>query len=140
MRPPMRSTPATSAGVLEHVFPVLAVADLDSAVTYYTGALGFAVRWWWGGEPPARAGLARDAVELHLVRAGTPGAPAGPAVVYCHVRDVAAYHAACEARGARIAVPLGARPFGVRDFRVHDLDGNVLGFGEPLLRPDAEAP
>jgi catechol 2,3-dioxygenase-like lactoylglutathione lyase family enzyme len=125
-----------SAGELEHISPVLRVADLDAAVTYYKHALGFAVAWRWG-DPPMRAGLARDAVEVQLVQAGAPGAPAGPAVVYCQARGVAAYHAACVARGARIIVPLTDRVFGMQDFRVEDLDGNVLGFGEPI-RPSAE--
>jgi catechol 2,3-dioxygenase-like lactoylglutathione lyase family enzyme len=116
--------------VLERAFPVLAVADLEAAVAYYTGSLGFAVSWRWG-EPPVRAGLVRDAVELQLVRAGTPGAPPGPGMVYCHARGIDAYHAACVEGGADIAVPLGERAFGLRDFRVRDLDGNVLGIGEP---------
>lgn len=64
--------------VIEHVFPVLAVADLDAAPAYCTGALGYAERWRWG-TPAVRAGVARDGVELRLVRAGAPGAPAGDA-------------------------------------------------------------
>jgi len=123
-------SPIPDAVVLDQAFPVLAVADLEAATAYYTGALGFEVTWRWG-QPPVRAGVARDAVELQLVRAGTPGAPPGPAVVYCHVRGVAAYHAACAARGADISAPLVAHHFGLRDFRVRDPDGNVVGFGEP---------
>ncbi len=79
-------------------------------------------------------GVARDAVELQLVRSGTPGAPPGPAVVYCQVRGVAAYHEACAARGATISGALTSHAFGMRDFRVRDPDGNVLGFGEPTAQ------
>ena len=33
---------------LDRLFPVLAVADLDAAVEYYTVALGFHELWRWG--------------------------------------------------------------------------------------------
>lgn len=123
-------SPIPPSVVLDQAFPVLAVADLDAAVAYYVGALGFELTWRWG-EPPVRTGVARDAVGLQLVRAGTPGAPPGPAVVYCHVRGVEEYYAACAARGADVSAPLTAHDFGLRDFRVRDLDGNTVGFGEP---------
>jgi len=116
---------------LDRVFPILAVADLAAAVVYYTDVLGFHEAWRWG-DPPARVGVARDRVELQLVQAGTPGAPVGDAVVYCHVRGVDALYAECTTRGADICMPLADRGFGLRDFRVRDLDGNILGFGEPI--------
>jgi hypothetical protein len=40
------------------------------------------------------------------------------------------YYAACRAGGAVIALELGARPWGVRDFRVLDPCGNRIGFAE----------
>ena len=79
-----------------------------------------------------QVGVARDAVELQLVRVGTPGAPHGRAVVCFHVRDVAAYHAASDWQGADITETLAERIFGLKDFRVRALDGNTLGFGEPI--------
>ena len=56
---------ASSTGSCRSIgsFPVLAVADLDAAVEYCTVALGFHELWRWG-EPPVRAGVARDEVEL----------------------------------------------------------------------------
>lgn len=119
--------------VLEQAFPVLAVSDLDASAAYYAEALGFNVSWRWG-EPTVRLGVVRDAVELQLVQAGTRGAPPGPAVVYCHVRDAEAYHEACVASGARIVTALSSRDYGMRDFRVRDLDDNTIGFGERVAR------
>jgi catechol 2,3-dioxygenase-like lactoylglutathione lyase family enzyme len=115
---------------IDQAFPVLAVADLEAALRYYAAARGFREAGR-GGEPAVRAGVGRGGVELQLVRAGTPGAPPGPGVVYCHAHGVAAYHAACAAAGAAIPLPLETRVFGLRDFWVQDSDGNRLGFGEP---------
>ena len=59
-------------------------------------------------------------------------APAEASRVYFLIRGVDAYYANCVEGGADIQMPLDDRPFGVRDFRVTDRSGNVLGFGEPI--------
>jgi uncharacterized glyoxalase superfamily protein PhnB len=110
--------------------PVLAVLDLSTELGYYVEQLGFTVTWRWG-EPPVRAGVARDGLELQLVSDGR-FAPSCPSRVYFSVRDVDSLFEECLARGAMIDVELGDRPFGMRDFRVVDRSGNVLGFGEAL--------
>ena len=84
--------------------------------------------WTWG-EPAQRIGIALDEVQMHLVGPG-PGLPPGPAVVYCHMTGIEEYYGACRARGAAIALELGERPWGVRDFRVLDPSGNRIGFAE----------
>ncbi len=114
------------------VFPILAVDDLEADLAYYTDRLGFTVSWRWG-DPPVRASVARDGVGLQIVSDGR-FAPDCPSRVYFHVRGVDEYYAECVERGARIAIPLDDRPFGVRDFRVTDRSGNVLGFGESAPR------
>ena len=112
------------------VFPVFAVRDLDAAINYYKQKLGFTIDWMWG-EPPSRAGVVLDDIEIQLDAAGA-GAPPGPSVVYCHMTGIDAYYAACQTSGAVIALDLGDRPWGMRDFRVVDLDGNRIGFGARL--------
>ena len=120
---------------LYQAFPIFTVRDLDEAIAFYTGKLGFALAWSWG-TPPVRAGVRLGSVELQLVC--DPGLPAsGPSVVYCHMRGVEEYHASCRARGAEIAVDLGERPWGARDFRVIDPSGNRLGFAEVSARSGA---
>jgi catechol 2,3-dioxygenase-like lactoylglutathione lyase family enzyme len=109
-------------------FPILAVGDLEAAMRYYRDMLGFTIAWKWG-EPPQRAGVVLDEVELQLVAPG-PGVPPGAAIVYCHMTGVDEYYAECRARGAAIALELGDRPWGARDFRVVDPDGNRIGFAE----------
>lgn len=109
---------------------MLAVADLEAELEYYVHRLGFAVAWRWG-DPPVRAGVVRDGLELQLVT-DDRFAPDGASRVYFQVRGVDDYWTRCVERGAEIDCPLGDRPFGMRDFRVADLSGNVLGFGQPV--------
>jgi uncharacterized glyoxalase superfamily protein PhnB len=112
------------------LFPVFAVGNLDEALAYYRDKLGFTIAWTWG-EPATRAGVVRDDIEIQLDGVGQ-GAPPGPSVVYCHMTGVDAYHEACRARGATIAMELGSRPWGMRDFRVVDPSGNRIGFASPV--------
>jgi uncharacterized glyoxalase superfamily protein PhnB len=116
--------------------PVLAVDDLAKDLSYYVEQLGFTVSWKWE-EPAVRAGVARDGLELQLV-SDQRFAPACPSRVYFSVLGVDAYYAECLAGGATIELPLDDRPFGMRDFRVVDRSGNVLGFGEATAQDTAE--
>ncbi|MDZ4349664.1 MAG: glyoxalase superfamily protein [Xanthomonadaceae bacterium] len=119
------------------LFPVFAVRDMGAALDFYQDRLGFAVAWTWG-TPVVRAGVALDEIEIQLDCAGG-SAPDGPSVVYCHMMDVRAYHAACSARGVVFALDLGERPWGMIDFRVVDPDGNRIGFASPAASDEQEA-
>ena len=112
------------------VYPVFAVADLSAAIDFYTSQLGFAERWRWG-EPPTRAGVSLEDLEIHL-DAADQGAPPGPSVIYCHVDDVRPYYEACRERGVSFVFDLTDREWGMRDFRVEDPSGNRIGFASPL--------
>ena len=99
-------------------------------MTYYRDQLGFEISWQWG-DPPVRAGVCRDGLEIQLVVDGQR-ASTQSLRVYFLLRGVDQYYRECVDRGAEIISPVADRPFGVRDFRVVDLSGNSLGFGEPL--------
>jgi len=64
------------------------------------------------------------------VRQGGAPPPPGPARVYLTMTGVRPYYDAAVAAGARVAVPLAAREYGMCDCRLLDLDGNELSFGE----------
>jgi catechol 2,3-dioxygenase-like lactoylglutathione lyase family enzyme len=113
---------------VNQAIPIFAVRDLDEAIRHYRDKLGFTIAWSWG-DPPLRVGAALDAIEIQLVGPATPDLH-GWSVVYCLMVGVEEYYAACRARGAVIAMELGARPWGVRDFRVIDPSGNRIGFAE----------
>jgi catechol 2,3-dioxygenase-like lactoylglutathione lyase family enzyme len=120
---------AHDAPVLRTVSPILPVADVAAATRFYCDVLGFRVGWTWG-DPPTVASVCRDAVELMLERRDD-AIPPGPARIYLTMSGVQALHDAAVAAGARVAVPLAARDYGMRDCRLVDPDGNELSFGEP---------
>jgi uncharacterized glyoxalase superfamily protein PhnB len=116
-----------SAAVLQTAVPILSVTDLAEALEYYRGVLGFQVGWTWG-EPPHLASVCRDRVELNLSqsREARPGASS----VYFQMAGVDAYYDHVTRAGARVAVALADRAYGMRDFRIVDPGGNELSFGE----------
>jgi catechol 2,3-dioxygenase-like lactoylglutathione lyase family enzyme len=120
---------AHDAPVLRTVSPILPVADVAAAIWFYCDVLGFRVGWTWG-DPPTVASVCRDQVELMLERRGE-GVPAAPAKVYMTMGGVQRFHDAAVAAGARVAVPLAVRDYGMSDCRLVDPDGNELSFGEP---------
>jgi catechol 2,3-dioxygenase-like lactoylglutathione lyase family enzyme len=126
----MRDRERAAAPDLHRAIPVFPAADLGRAVAYYRDVLGFTVAWQWG-DPPERAGVVRDGVEIQLF--ADPGMrPAGPGRVYVHMAGVEAFFCATRERGAVFMRELGERPWGVRDFQVVDPDGNQLGFAEVI--------
>jgi uncharacterized glyoxalase superfamily protein PhnB len=72
----------------------------------------------------------RNAVRLLLV-AKTERLP-GPGSCYVYVDDADALHAELVAKGADVQSEPISRPWGLRAFRVLDLEGNQLTFGQPF--------
>jgi uncharacterized glyoxalase superfamily protein PhnB len=56
----------------------------------------------------------------------------GIGATYVYVRDADALHAELVAKGANLQGEPVSRPWGLRDFRVLDLEGNELTFGQPF--------
>jgi uncharacterized glyoxalase superfamily protein PhnB len=54
------------------------------------------------------------------------------AVVYLWTDDVRSLHDELSSRGADILHPPTERPWGMLEIRVRDLNGYVLGFGQPI--------
>jgi uncharacterized glyoxalase superfamily protein PhnB len=112
------------------VFPIFAVANIEDALDFYCRKLGFETKWIFG-DPPHRAGVAKQGVEIHL-DAEAAGAPPGPSVIYCHMDDVTAYFHDLQSRGVAFVFELQDRPWGMRDFRIEDPFGNRLGFASKI--------
>ena len=118
-----------SESKLKGISPILQVTDVRQAFDYYTRVLGFSLEWSVG-EPPTHASVSRDSVEISLTREAMPT----PSRVYIEVDGVDEYFAQITAAGAIVKVPLADRPYGMRDGRVDDPDGNAIQLGEPLVK------
>jgi len=114
----------------DDVTPILSVDDVDAALAWHEGALGFARAWTWG-EPVELASVCREHVELNLGLRGKVGPP-GPSQVYLRVAPIDAVWALVQAAGAEIVTPIGDRAYGMRDFSIRDPSGNRLDFGEAI--------
>lgn len=115
---------------IDSVTPNFSVENLAEALEYYQRVFGFAIAWTWG-EPAYLASVCRDQVDLMLGERGKAGPP-GTARTYFRMHGVDAYYEQLRAAGATVAVEIGDRPYGLRDFCVRDPSGNELDFGEVL--------
>jgi catechol 2,3-dioxygenase-like lactoylglutathione lyase family enzyme len=102
--------------------------DLDVAVAFYTGVLGFAVVRDERSAPAPYVALRRGDVHLGLAARPAPAdvsprrPPTGVELVL-EVDDLAADHARVRATGWPLAEDLTDRPWGLRDFRLLDPHG-----------------
>jgi catechol 2,3-dioxygenase-like lactoylglutathione lyase family enzyme len=125
--------PGKTAKVLQAAAPVFVVEDVMRSVDYFRNALGFRIEFTHG-EPASYAGVERDNVTVHLQAARDSKRKVGHSAVYVFVADVDELHRELQSRGARIANGPRDYPYGMRDFDVHDLDGNALCFGMELKK------
>jgi catechol 2,3-dioxygenase-like lactoylglutathione lyase family enzyme len=107
----------------------LRVPDVLAAVEFYTKKLGFWLAFTWG-DPPSMAGVNLGDVQMFLEK-GTPS-PTGCSV-YFVVGDADALYEFQRANGVDVVVSPGDREYGLRDYRVRDLNGYDLSFGQHLF-------
>jgi uncharacterized glyoxalase superfamily protein PhnB len=113
---------------VESISPILTVDDVSTALGFYQEVLGFDLAWSWG-EPPGMAAVCRDGVEIMLSQR-TDARTMGASQVYIAVSGIDAYYAGLQSGGVDIIVPIGDRPYGMRDFRIGDPSGNEISFGQ----------
>ena len=107
---------------------VFTVKDVMASLAYFRDKLGFDVAFEYGN-PTYYVGLCSDEVSLHLIAASqTPRLP-GHGAMSIFVDDVDALHADLVNRGARVLKAPKDYDYGLRDFDVADLDGNMIFFG-----------
>lgn len=121
---------ASDDATLKGATPIFHVASLSEALDWYRRVLGFEVAWTWG-DPADRASICRDSAEINL-EVPPPGQFTASRA-YIETKGVDAIHSRVVSAGGHVAVPIGNRPYGMRDFRVVDPSGNELSFGEPTL-------
>lgn len=107
--------------------PVLTVSDVTAAAEFYRARLGFQSDP--GTASPDYAVVWRDNAAVHLTKGDltTTGMR-----IFFWVKDVDVLHAEFLARKVPLDVPLGTRPYGIRDFSVRDSNGVILVFGQDV--------
>ena len=103
--------------------PELPVADVELAQRHYRDALGFEIAWL---DPSRSIGaVSRRNMAIFLRRRTTPFEPA---VHWVFAEDLDRSYEELRSLGANIVDPLERKPWGMRQFTVQDLDGNVFYF------------
>ncbi len=112
---------------------VLAVRDVAASTRYYTEVLGF------GKDPieaPGWSFLSRDGIQLMLGECvdEVDASETGNHSWFLHVmvEEIDELHQEVTQNGGRIAVPLGDRSHGHREFVVETPDGHRIMFGEAI--------
>ncbi len=103
--------------------PELPVVDVEGAQRHYSDALGFKIGWLDSNKEIGA--VSRDNVAIFL-RKRKP--PFEPAVHWVFAEDVDASYQELLSLGAHIVDPLERKPWGLRQFTVKDLDGNLFYF------------
>jgi catechol 2,3-dioxygenase-like lactoylglutathione lyase family enzyme len=128
--------------LVQRVGAILAVADVDRSVAFYTERLGFAVDALY--DDPPYATLTRNGVRLSLAEQGHPApdrpgvtllAPTDgsrlPVVLVLEVGDAATIHEALAGEGVAILAEPFAPPWGGLRFFVVDPDGYLVEIEQP---------
>jgi len=131
-------TTSTELSEWLHLMPQLPVRDMERSIAYYEEALGF--RLSWRTVDGRLAAMASREIETLFLVPWTSNETPPPMSAYVYVDDPDALCAEYLAAGADIIDPVASRSYGMRDFKVRDLDGHcfTLGKGEERLRDIAD--
>src|SRR2546421_2672855 len=118
---------------LKRVAPILPVRDLSASLAHYQ-RLGFATREYDGG---SYGYASRDDVEIHLGVVPAAGPSTTTHSAYLWVDDADALAQAWRAAGAEVHGPEDTA-WDQHEGAHVDPDGNVLRFGSPIERANAD--
>jgi uncharacterized glyoxalase superfamily protein PhnB len=103
--------------------PELPVTDVERAQQHYRDALGFEIGWLY---PDKEIGaVSRGKVAIFFRKRETPFEAA---VHWVFAEDIDATYGEMKSLGANLVDPLETKPWGLRQFTVKDLDGNIFYF------------
>jgi catechol 2,3-dioxygenase-like lactoylglutathione lyase family enzyme len=104
--------------------PELPWTDVAAAVAWYRDVLGFRINY----QQHDLGVMDRDAIEVLLIARTDQHKGIGSCAVF--VSDADALYEELLAKGARISAPPVSHPWGLRDFRVIDPEGNRITFAQ----------
>lgn len=117
-------TPKDPKGQLREALPELPLSDVPAGIAYYQEKLGFKINY----SQDDLGVMFRDDITLLLIARSPEHRGIGSCEFY--VRNADELHAELTARGADVRGEPVSRPWGLRDFRVLDGEGNRLTFAE----------
>jgi uncharacterized glyoxalase superfamily protein PhnB len=110
--------------MLRKVMPELPLSDVAAGVAHYRDVLGFNVTYQQGD----LGVIDRDGQRVLLIARTAQHTGIGSCSFY--VSDADALHAELIAKGANVQGAPMSQPWGLREFRVLDLEGNRLSFAQ----------
>ena len=128
----MPDRPTSSPRQIIQGAPILHVPDVTSIAAFYREVLGF--RSDPEGTSDDYTVVWRDNAAIHFVRGESQ--PTG-VELFQWVEDVDACHREVVERGGDVIVPLGNRPYGIRDFSLRDPNGMTVVFGQDWYEEDS---
>lgn len=109
---------------MRQALPELPCDDVAAAVAFYRDVLGFRINY----QQHDLGVMDRDAITVVLIARTDQHKGIGSCEVY--VSDADALYEELLASGARVQGPPVSRPWGLRDFRVIDIEGNRITFAQ----------
>jgi uncharacterized glyoxalase superfamily protein PhnB len=103
--------------------PELPVTDVERAQHYYRDTLGFQINWL---EPDKEIGAVSRGRATIFFRKRTQ--PFEPAIHWIFADDIDATYQELKSSNANVVDPLEKKPWGLRQFTIKDLDGNIFHF------------
>ncbi len=112
--------------LLEKALPELPLDDVPAGVAYYRDVLGFSINY----AQDDIGVMDRGDVGVLLIARTEKHQGIGSCYVYVH--DADALYTELSEKGANVLGKPVSHPWGLRDFRVLDLEGNQITFGQPF--------
>jgi uncharacterized glyoxalase superfamily protein PhnB len=118
-------------GRFNGIMPVLRVGNLQHAIDWYTGVIGFELLWRKADDCGGEACMLREGSLTLMLTTGANlgGKPAFTGTLYFNMKDVAAFYELIKAT-VDMVWPLEKMDYGTLEFGVRDPDGYVLAFAE----------
>lgn len=125
------ATKAAPQVICDRMHAGLTVGDIHEAVDFYTNKLGFAFGFFWG-DPVDMAGVSLGNMSVHLFEDKQAGEKPG-SNVYFVIENVDELYEFHRSNGVEALGPPTNQVYELRDYRVKDPWGNVLGFGQYIM-------
>ena len=116
---------------MRSVMPVLRVSDLDKALRFYQGLLGFRLAWRASNDGGGENCMLESGDVALMLSTGSHlgGTPQLTGTLYFNITGVRELYEALEGH-AEVVWPLSEMEYGTLEFGIHDPDGYTLAFAQ----------